>query len=521
MSSDAFFEALSAESDEWPVMVGELYFEYHRGTYTTQAATKASNRRCEFLLHEAEFLTVVATRLGGGYWSVHPEPLWQKLLTNQFHDILPGSSIALVYEDTARDHAEVAAGAEQMIADALESMAKTSDGTAISALAPVNTLGVPVRGVVDGPDGAPVAIEAPSYGVGVRVAPPAPVRVDENGDNKEITLDNGVLRAVIAGDGSLRSLVLLEGEREALAEPGNRFELYDDKPIEYDAWDIDPFHLETRTLCPPADRVRVTMTDPLRAEVAVERRIGEASRLTQTVRLDAGARRIEFATWVDWRESEKVLKVAFPVAVHAPNATYEMQFGATVRPTHFSTAADLARYEVPGHRWSDLSEHGFGVALLSDSKYGYSTHHNTMRMTLLRAPKYPDPTADIGEHRFRYALMPHLGGWQEGGVVAEGLRFNLPVRWAPGLAGPVSWFGCSDPNLILDTVKLAEEGGAIVLRLYEAHGARGTARVRVGLPFTAAHTANLLEDSGAELRVDGEEIVVPYRPWEIVTVLVA
>ena len=195
------------------------------------------------------------------------------------------------------------------------------------------------------------------------------------------------------------------------------------------------------------------------------------------VRLDAGSRRIEFHTTVDWHEEHKLLKVCFPLAVRAPYATYEMPFGYAERPTHFSTSFDRARYEVPGHRFADLSEHGFGAALLTESKYGYSCYGSELRSSLLRSPKAPDPDADMGRHEFAYALYPHVGGWREAGVLAEAIRFNAPIRWTDGVGG--SFASVDDANLMLDTIKRAEDSDALVLRLYEAHGARGTARVRL------------------------------------------
>jgi alpha-mannosidase len=237
------------------------------------------------------------------------------------------------------------------------------------------------------------------------------------------------------------------------------------------------------------------------------------------VRLDAGSRRLEFRTEVDWRERHRFLKVCFPLAVRAPRATYETAFGYAERPTHFSTPRDAARYEVPGHRWADLSEHGFGAAVLTDCKYGYSCLASELRISLLRAPTSPDPEADQGRHVFAYALFPHAGGWREADVVREAACFNAPLRRGKGAAAPRSLASVDDPSLVLDTVKRAEEGDAVVLRLYEAHGGRGVARVRLGLTFSSARRANLLEDEGAALVVEGGEIVVPYRPHELVTVV--
>jgi alpha-mannosidase len=332
-------------------------------------------------------------------------------------------------------------------------------------------------------------------------------------------LENAHLRATLTPGGDIAGLVHLATGREVLAAPANRLELYEDQPNDWDAWDIDPFHLETRSDCPPASGIADYKADPLRAEVVFEREVGERSRLRQAVRLDAGARRLEFHTRVSWHEAHKLLKVAFPLAVHAPEATYEMAFGAVRRPTHFSTRYDLARYEVPGHRWADLSEHGFGAALLTDSKYGYSGFGGTLRISLLRAPKQPDPVADMGDHEFAYAIVPHAGGWQDGGVVGEAAAFNAPLRWGPAAAG-APWAQVDAPGLVLDTVKLAEDSDALVLRLYEAHGGRGRARVRLGVPFSGARRSNLLEDDLGPVDVEGDAVTVDFRPWEIVTLLV-
>ncbi len=257
---------------------------------------------------------------------------------------------------------------------------------------------------------------------------------------------------------------------------------------------------------------------PLRAEVAFTRRIGERSSLRQVVRLDADAKRVEVHTEADWHEEHALLKVCFPLAVRAANATYEMPFGFAERPTHFSTSFDRARYEVPGHRFADLSEHGFGAAILTDSKYGYSCLGNELRVSLLRAPKSPDPDADMGRHVFAYALYPHAGGWREGGVLAEAIRFNAPLRWTEGIG--TSFALTTDPNVVLDTIKRGERSDDLVLRLYETHGARGTARVRLRDAPRRARVANALEEPLAEITIDGHELVLPYLPHQVVTVLV-
>jgi alpha-mannosidase len=417
--------------------------------------------------------------------------LWKLLLLQQFHDILPGSSIGLVYEDAERDLAEIEAGANAICGE---------------GDTPVNTIGVARREVV-----GDRMFEAAPYSAAREVEADDAVLVDG------LTLENEHLRATLAPDGTVASVYDKTSGRETLALPGNRLELYDDDPVHFDAWDIDPYTLATRRDARPADSHTLVTSSPLRAEVRFERELGEASLMTQTVRLDAGSRRLELHTTVDWYESHTLLKVCFPLNVRAPNATYETAFGYAERPTHYSTAWDAAQYEVPGHRWADLSEHGFGAALLTDSKYGYSCFGNELRISLLRSTKSPDPEADMGRHEFAYALLPHAGGWREAGVVAEGLRFNAPPRWTQPVA---SFASVDDPNVVLDTIKRAEDSDALVLRVYEAHGARGTARVQLGVPFASAARANALEEEREPLVVDGDTIQMPYRPHEIVTVLV-
>ena len=514
-SSDEFFDALEAEATELPVMVGELYLEYHRGTYTSQAGVKRANRTCEALLHDAEFLAAVAAREGGRpYPRAQLAELWRLLLVNQFHDILPGSSIGEVYEESRDQLSRLERDARELTAAAAQALVEPGGGHV-----PLNTTGSPRAEVSERPDGELTFVEAPPYGVGSQSRSPDRVDVDEDGGG--FVLGNGHLLVRLARDGTLTGLNLGAARREALAAPGNRFELYDDRPLNWDAWDIDPFHLETRRACAGAHSASVHQVSELRAQIVFEHEIGRASRLVQTVRLDAGSRRLEFHAEVEWHERHRALKVAFPLLVHADRASYEMPFGHAERPTHFSSAADLARYEVPGHRWADLSEHGFGVALLNDSKYGHSTYGNTLRLTLLRAPTFPDPAADQGAHRFAYALLPHAGGWRDGGVVAEARRFNQPLVWARGAAPARCLASMDDAGLVLDTIKLAEDSDALVLRLYEANGGRGVGLVRLGVPFTGAWFANLLEDRGDRAQVEDDTIVVPYRPYEIVTLLVA
>ena len=505
-TSDAFFGRLAEELADPPTLVGELYFEYHRGTYTSQARVKRGNRAGERLLHEAEAAAALAALRGAEYPAEDLRALWRTLLLNQFHDILPGSSIRAVYEDAERDHAAVAAGAARVRDAAAAALGEPGAGPAPLNLAPFAR-----REVSEHPAGRLVVVEAPPYGFGAEAEADDAVRADG------LVLENGRLRAELDAGGRLLSLVDRASGREALAAPGNVFELSADRPPQWDAWELEPYYADTRRPSAGAHRHEVLAGGPLRAEIAFEHRIGEASTLRQVVRLDAGARRLEFRTTIEWAERHALLQVAFGLLVRAGTATYEMPFGVATRPTHVNTAADLAQFEVPGHRFADLSEHGFGVALLTDSTYGYSARGSELRLSLLRGPTHPDPEADLGRHELAYAVLPHAGTWQAGGVVAEARRFNEPVRWAAG--GPPGSAAEAD-GLVLDTIKRAEESDALVLRLYEAHGARGVARVTLGAQFSTACLATGLEEEGEALEVDGDAIVLPYRPHQLVTVVV-
>jgi alpha-mannosidase len=502
-TSEELFDALVAEEGARHTVVGELYFEYHRGVYTSQARTKRGNRRSELALHDAEFLVAL---VGEDVPRAELDRLWKLLLLNQFHDILPGSSIRLVHEEAERDLAEVEAGAEAICASVLGAPGPVA----------VNTIGFARREVADVPGVGLAVVEAPSYGFGGPGEAQDEVRLDG------LVLENAHLRATLAADGTLVSLVEKESGRESLTGPGNRLELYDDLPVAFDAWDVDPAHLHQWREAEPATGHRVVLETPLRAELEFTRSLGAGSTLSQVVRLDAESRRLEFRTTVDWRERHTMLKVCFPLAVRSPAATYETAFGYAERPTHYSTSFDAARYEVPGHRWADLSEHGFGVCVLTDCKYGYSCFGSELRISLLRSPTSPDPEADQGAHELAYAVVPHPGGWREAGIVAEGALFNAPLRWSACVSETQSRSLASvdDPNVVLDTIKPAEDSDAVVLRLYEAHGARGTARVELGFDFSSAVLANALEEEREPLEVDGAEIVLPYRPHQVATVLV-
>ncbi len=528
-----FFQRLEADAKDLTVWSDELYFEYHRGTYTTQAATKRNNRRSEFLLHDVEFLAAMASVLHGEpYPAGDLARLWKIVLTNQFHDIIPGSSITLVYQDADRHYHQVLSQGAALRDKALSTLIDRSPGYT-GRLAVVNTLSQARTEVVELPQGTPAQqtsangqplgiVSAPAMGTTVAAPKPlthAPVEALQT--KSGFTLENEFVVATFNPGGQLTSLLDKASKRQCI-QPGefaNQFILYDDNPVNYDAWDVDIYHLEKFKLVKPAHHARIVEAGPLRGALEFEVEISPKSRLKQIVSLTAISHQLVFDTQVDWYESHKFLKVAFPFNLRAAAATYEIQFGYLQRPTHFNNRWDMARFEVCAHRWADYAEPDYGVALLNDSKYGYAAHGNVMRLSLLRAPKSPDPQADMGNHAFRYALLPHTGTAMEAGVIEAGYSFNNPLLVYPTQAEPTSqsFFQVTGGSLVLDTVKKAEDSQALILRMYEAHGKRGTARISSTLPVTRVAQCNLLETDDHVLQWDQDGVAVAYTPFQLIT----
>ncbi len=506
-----FFEKASSEAEDLTTWVGELYFELHRGTYTSQSRTKRLNRRAEQALREAEVWSVAA---GGRYPAAELEATWKRLLLNQFHDILPGSSIDWVYEEAERDLEGVIETAGGMTTAAQSTLA--GDG---ANLAVFNVNSHTRREVVE-IDRRPVFVEAPSCGWAVHEA--SAFRASDG--LVAVTghvMENELLRVEWDERGLLTSIWDKEVGRQVVAEgaAGNQLQIHADNPVQWDAWDIDIEYRDSVTDLVDLAAMEVELAGPLRAAVRFTRRFG-ASKLEQRMVLDAGSRVLRFETDVDWQEEHKLLKVAFPVAVRSARATYEIQFGHVERSTHTNTSWDLARFEVCAHRWADLGEAGYGVALLNDCKYGYDILGSVMRLSLLRAPTHPDPTADRGRHRFTYALMPHGGDFREAGVIAAAEDLNAPLRVVTsGLSAGAqrSLAQVSTPQVIVEAIKRAEDSNAIVVRLYEAWGGSCRARLRTTLAAKRAWRCDLLERERSEVEVHDGELELELTPFKVVT----
>jgi alpha-mannosidase len=537
-----FFAAARDEARDLPEWWGELYLELHRGTYTTQAKIKKQNRRAELLLRDAEMLAALLLA-PSEYPRAEFAEAWKLALLNQFHDILPGSSVSEVYRDCDVDYARIDAILEPIIERSLGKIAR-GDGKHVVAVstrehAPGGSATVPVptgkapKSLRWG-DAQPTPVQVadgkllfrpPDYGLGFtsgtfsdEPGEPSDLRVDER------SLENEHLRVALNNEGDITSIIVKAAGAGIVAEGrvANQFELMDDEPHEWEAWEIDLFAHETKRPVGGLESIEVVESGPVRAALRVVRRFGE-SRIDQCIRLLAGSPVIEFYTEMDWHEDRKLLKVAFPVRVNSPRASYEIQFGHAERPTHYNTSWDLARFEVCAQKWVDLSDGTWGAALLNDCKYGHDILGNTIRLTLLRSPQAPDPEADRGHHQFTYALYPHVGSIKEADVVGAANLLNSPVRcFTTGTPPDPRRFVQVEapphgPKLIVEAVKRAEDSDAVVVRLYEAANSRGAATVRFGFPVEGVSRCDLLEKDIEELHLEDDAVRLRVRPFEIIS----
>ncbi len=487
-----------------PVWVGEMYLEYHRGTLTSQARTKYLHRHAERALVTAEVLGAMAT-LAGQPRAGSLEPHWHVLLRNQFHDILPGSSIHEVHVVAERElGAVIEAGRTEMDAQFERLVSATVEAGPLEAVLAVNPdlSPRPYRVHCDGAiaggqqvaDGwvacSGEAIDPLSAAVVVDAAPPAGLSVSSD------HLENAFVRVEIGADGTLTRVFDKKAQRDVLDGRGNQIWVYRDRPRVYDAWELeDDTELQGDELI-ASSSAEVVEQGPHRAAVRITRSIGDST-ITQTLRLWANGPRLDIATDIDWHDRKLLVKALFPLAVRTDRVLYECAFGVHARPTHRNTSWDAAKFEVAGHRFAVMAEHGYGVALINDGKYGHHAHGNVLGLSLLRSAVYPDPMADEGRHSFTYALYPHSGDWLSGGVLAEAEDVNQPLLARPvKAASATTWQAVSVNGLRLGLggIKPAEDGAGLIMRTYEPAGARGA--VGIGLPegWRVDRTVNLLED---------------------------
>jgi alpha-mannosidase len=521
-SPRAFFERAEAEYAAPPVWTGELYLEFHRGTYTSQARTKRGNRRSESLLREAELWAATASiRAGFDYPYERLDELWHVVLLQQFHDILPGSSIAWVYRVAEENYARVEAELEQIIADALAALG-ASDGRSPGELTAGSVAFNAAPFAVDG-------VAAMSAGVPERSGT---VRIEADGGGFALISDRA--RFVLDASGRVVSAIDLQSGRDAVA-PGSHaaeLQIFRDTPNQWEAWDIDKHYRRHESVLDAVDSIAVVSNgsaDDGRVAVRVERTFG-SSRFSQEFALSAGSASLEIVTRVDWHERQKLVKLAFPLDVHAEQAASEVQFGHINRPTNENTSWDFARFETSAHRWMHVGEPGFGIAVANDATYGHDVTRQErvgggsttlLRQSLLRAPLFPDPDADQGEHVFTSSFTV---GADIADAVREGYRLNLPLRHAAAACTVAPLVVVDNPAAVVEAVKLAEDrSGDLIVRLYESRGARARASVFVDpvAPAAAIVETDLLERELAAptalAAVDGATASLELRPFQLVT----
>jgi len=554
MSPEEFFRRLESESEKLPKWIGELYLELHRGTYTTQAKTKQNNRRAEFLLRETELLSSLAFMLGNTYEQERINDAWRTVLLNQFHDILPGSSIDEVHHESELQYKTVFHELDEIQEDALRSLSANVQvkhkGRPVFVF---NSLSWERTGLVEVKlnslknDQSYVAIDGEGNERPMQIGDDKVARFVgtvpsighavfyiQKGTTKQSTLkaskrrmENECLRIEFDRHGRLTRIYDKQVDREVLqsGEIGNRFILFEDKMASTGAaWDIDIFYNDKPLeIDGDFESMEIVEASPVRSVMRIKRSIGQ-SRLCQDIILVCGSYRVDFVTTVEWGDEKDVLlKVAFPVNIRASGARYDIQFGSIERPTHWNTSWDLARFEVPAHKWADLSEGNYGVALLNDSKYGYDIKDNVMRLSLLRAPKDPGQSADVNRtHAFTYSLLPHTGDFRDGPIRA-GYELNTgfvarPIKAANGnTPARRSYVSVDQDNVIIETIKKAEDDDGIIVRLYETNGWRGNVTLRAFLPVDKVIETDLMENEEQEIPFKDNEIRLYFEPFQIRT----
>lgn len=536
-----------------PRWVGELYFEHHRGTLTAQASAKRWNRRSEFLYHDLETLeSLVNLDHLSSYPSAALLEGWKVILLNQFHDILPGSSIREVYEDSQKQYEDLHRTGGRMLEKALQ-QASRRVGLARDSLLLFNTLGFSRREVAemqrpqhtgfllrDPQSGAVLPWQKTFDGKIIFTSPEVPAKgycaiSVEAGEQRQTTPLTATLREMhtpffdLTFDEAMQIASLIDrhtGRSVApQGEPLNRLIVYEDRPFEHRAWNVQAYYTEKFWVLSDVSHAEVLECGPVRAVVLVERKFLH-SVIRQYITAYAELDRIDIRNEIDWDDSYLLLKADFPVDVNAVKATFDIQFGNIERVTHENTLWDFAQFESCAHKWADLSDNSFGLAVLNDCKYGYSAKDGHIALTLLRSANDPQPKQDCTHHTFTYSLYPHAGPAAISRVVQEGYSLNCPLYTMFSNAQKGAWperfsLACVDAdNIILETVKRAEDSDALILRLYETWNRATDCSIRFGRLMEMAAQCDMMEENEALLQVEGNRLRLHFRPFEIKTLKV-
>ncbi|MGC1871905.1 MAG: glycoside hydrolase family 38 C-terminal domain-containing protein [Acidobacteriaceae bacterium] len=549
-----------------PVWNDELYLEFHRGTYTTQAKHKWNLRHGSEWLLNAEKYSSLAWLGGLDYPSSQLNAAWKLQLFNGFHDLAAGSGIGVIYKDAQKQFNVIHWTANDATHNALTDIDSHIDtdshaGVPILIWNPLSWSRTDVvQATVQMPQAEPNGIsvldaqskpvlmqvlstdesthtdhlllqpkDVPSVGYTVLHAVPGTRRVASDLKTNGTTMENSVLRVVVdPKNGCINSLYDKQTHFESLASGtcGNLLQAFVDTPKDYDAWNINPNFAQHGTNLTDADSVQLVEKGPLRSVVRIKRH-WDKSTFVQNIILYAGMDRVDVVNDVDWHETHILLKAGFKLAASGPKATFEIPYGTIERPTTRNNSVEDAKFEVPAQRWADLGDGQHGFSLINDSKYGYDVKGNDLRLSLLRSPVWPDPNADRGPQHFQYSLYPHAGGWREANTVLHGFSFNIPLHamqvaaHTGELPATHSFVTVKPENLVLTAMKKSEDGNSLILRFYEWAGKQTTANITVPEGGSAATVTNLMEKpEGSPLTVSGDHLSVPVGKYSINTVRV-
>jgi len=549
-----------------PTWKDELYLEFHRGVFTTQANHKQNMREAEEQTLNAEKWSSIAWLSGTPYPAEQLNEAWKKVLFNQFHDLAAGSGIGAIYKDAQKDYDEVRWATNEATSNALRAVQASIDTRAAAGSVPLlifNPLGWQRSGLVEADvrmpaparDGVAVldhdnrtvpsevvsndketgtyrllikAPPVPSLGYEVLHVVAGPRRFTSDLTVHGLTMENALLRVVVdPNTGCITSLYEKKSNFETLAPNscGNQLIAFKDTPKQFDAWNIDADFEKVFTKLDRVDSVQLIEKGPLRAVVRVTRSWND-SKFVQDIELSSGTDEVDVVNDIDWHETHILLKAAFQLSASSPMATYEIPYGVIQRPTTRNNSWEDAKFEVPALFWADLGNAQHGFSLINQSKYGYDAVGNTLRLTLLRSPVDPDPNADRGHHHFSYALYPHGGDWRQALTVRHGYEYNYELKamqvaaHAGTLPPEHSFLRIGAENVVLTAVKKAEDGNALICRFYEWEGKDGNVSIRLPKGLVSAKLANLMEQpEGASLEIEGgDKVTVPAHPYEIVTV---
>ncbi|NQT58018.1 MAG: alpha-mannosidase [Bacteroidetes bacterium] len=521
-----YFQYLAEKGTaDLPRWRGELYLEMHRGTYTTHALIKKYNRQLELKLRDVELLgTLVKCIAKGEYPAERIERIWKDTLLNQFHDVLPGSSIKEVYEDAEKISEENLKSLAAIEKTFLHQLFSHEVGDSITLF---NTQPWKRTELVC-IEGKDISVTVPSMGYAsfskeelkLLESKDEKVTISEDGS----LLENEFLRIEIKDDGIIKSILLKETGQEMLKPEGaGIFKLYEDKPYTFDAWDISPYYTETIPETALLKSQKILKKTRLVIQIEQVYRIG-LSEIKQVLELRSGESLLRAHCIVEWNETNKMLRVSAETDISWPTATYEIQYGSIERPTHSNTSWDEAKFEVCGHRFADLSQPDRGIALLNDCKYGYRIYDSVMELNLLRSPLFPDAEADRGHHEFSYAYMPHSGMLKDSDVIKTSHNFNTPLLILDGRVREeektYSWFSSDSDQVCIDVVKPVEDGEGVVVRCYEIKGGSCRCRLSSDLPINQVYSVNLLEKVDELLAVEKpNNFILEFKPFEIKTLL--